>query len=73
MSDFRGCQSRVNDTPLRLGQVTLNHAAMTDLDTFWSRFDTASVRFRGEADMDRQAKPVESVENDPQRHFTAVN
>jgi len=46
---------------------------MTDLDTFWSRFDTASVRFRGEADMDRQAKPVESVENDPQRHFTAVN
>ena len=42
MSDFRGCQSRVDDTPLRLGQITLNHAAMTDLDTFGTRSDPTS-------------------------------
>ena len=29
-------------------------------------------RFRSEADMDRQAKRVGSVENDPSRHFATV-
>ncbi len=47
-------QTRVNDTSFRLGQITLNHEAMTELDTVSTRSDPAlKFRFRGEANMDQ--------------------